>query len=78
MEVPTAQLRLRLELAGRGSPVGDGGDVGGERERGRGGYVNINIKIRIQTSVHLVGHEGLLARSLGLYVFSPYGKNSNF
>ena len=30
MEVPTARLKLRPELVGRWSPVGVGGDVGGE------------------------------------------------
>ena len=50
MEVLTTRLRLRPELAGRRSPVGDGGDVGG----GEGGGGDVNIKIFIQTSVHLV------------------------
>ena len=63
MEVLTTQLRLRPELAGRRSPVGDGGDVD---EEGGG----INIKIWIQAFVHLVGRDGLLARNLGLCVFS--------
>ena len=66
MEVLTTQLRLRPELAGRRSPVGDGGDVE-EEGGGRGG---INIKIWIQAFVHLVGRDGLLARSQGLDVSS--------
>ena len=38
----------------------------------------INIKIIIQASVHLVGHERLLAKSLGFYVFSQMAKNLEF
>ena len=66
MEVLTTRLRLRPELAGRRSPVGDGGDVD-EEGGGRGG---INIKIWIQAFMHLVGRDGLLARSQGLCVSS--------
>ena len=38
MEVLTTRLRLRPELAGRRSPVGDGGDVEEEGGRGEGGW----------------------------------------
>ena len=67
MEVLTTRLRLRPELAGRRSPVRDGGDV--EEEGGREGG-GIKIKIWIHAFVHLVGRDGLLARSQGLDVSS--------
>ena len=64
MEVPTARLKLRPELVGRWSPVGVGGDVGEG-----GGGVN-NIKNFDSHILHLVGRDGLQARSLGLCVLS--------
>ena len=43
MEVLTTRLRLRPELAGRRSPVGDGGDVEEEGGRREGGGIKIKI-----------------------------------